>query len=138
LRERNYKYLVERLKDIPGIVLQKSDEDITVNPHYMVMFYYDKNAFRGASRLEFVEYLKNAGIPANRSYESIRRLPVFKTLPSDAWRIVGTKGKGGIMHCENSERISDEVVCLSHNILLGDVAMIDDIVEIIRNFKEWN
>ena len=108
---------------------------MTVNPHYMVMFYYDKSAFGWASRAEFLEYLKSAGIPSNRSYESIHRLPVFKTLPSDAWRMVGTKEKDGIIHCANSERISDEVVCLSHNILLGDEALIDDIVEIIRNFN---
>ncbi len=127
LREKNYKYLAEGLKDIPGIILQTTDEDITVHPHYMVMFYYDKNAFGGASRAEFVEYLKNAGIPVNRSYECIHKLPVFKTLSEAAWRMDGT--------CANSQRISDEVVCLSHNILLGDEALINDIIEVIRNFK---
>ncbi len=135
LREKNYKYLAECSKSIPGIIFQKVEEDITVNPHYMIMFYYDKNAFGGASRAEFLEYLKNAGIPVNRSYESIHRLPIFKTLPLDAWRMCGTKGKDGITHCANSERISDEVVCLSHNILLGDEALINDIVEVIGNFN---
>ncbi|AEY67454.1 DegT/DnrJ/EryC1/StrS family aminotransferase [Clostridium sp. BNL1100] len=127
LREKNYKYLAEGLKDIPGIVLQKTDEAMTVHPHYMVMFYYDKNTFGGASRAEFVEYLKNAGIPVNRSYECIHKLPVFKTLPVDAWRMDGA--------CANSQRISDEVVCLNHNILLGDEALINDILEVIRNFN---
>lgn len=134
-REENYKCLVEYLNDIQGITLQTIDANMTVNPHYMIMFYYDKDKFGGASRTEFIEYLKNAGIPANRSYESIHKLPVLKKLCTDKWRMKGTKGEDGKLHCSNSERISEEVVCLSHNILLGDNGLMKEVAVLIKNFN---
>ena len=42
----------------------------------------------------------------------------------------------GEEHCKNSERISNEVVCLNHNILLGDKKLVEEIVNIIKSFKE--
>lgn len=136
VREKNYQYLAKLLKEIDGIHMQKISDDMVVNPHYMIMFYYDKTAFYGAERAEFVAYLKSKGIPCNRSYESIHKLPVFKTLPPTAWRMVANEVKDGVEHCKNSERISDEVVCLNHNILLGDESLIDEIVEVIKGFSE--
>lgn len=135
LREKNYQYLSKLLDSVDGIRLQKISDDMVVNPHYMIMFYYDKTAFHGAERAEFVEYLKSIGIPCNRSYESIHKLPVFKTLPSGSWRMVASEVVDGEAHCKNSERISDEVVCLNHNILLGDEQLIDEVVNIIKDFQ---
>ena len=135
VREKNYQYLFKLLDGMDGIRMQKISDDMVVDPHYMVMFYYDKTAFHGAERAEFVEYLKRKGIPCNRAYESIHKLPVFKTLPSDAWRMVASDVVDGVGHCKNSERISDEVVCLNHNILLGDESLIDEIVDIIKDFQ---
>lgn len=135
IREKNYQYLFEGLNEIEGIQMQKISPDMSVNPHYMIMFYYDKAKFNGAERSEFVAYLKSNGIPCNRSYECIHKLPVFKLLPENSWRIAANETINGERHCKNSERISDEVVCLNHNILLGDKKLIEQIVEIIKDFK---
>lgn len=135
LREKNYRYLCECMNNIPGIVLQNTDEGMMIHPHYMVMFYYDKNAFHNASRDEFVQYLKNAGIPANRSYESIHKLPVFEKLDKNAWRLVANSQYDNNLHCVHSEKISNEVVCLNHNILLGDDSLIESIVNVIKDFN---
>lgn len=135
LREENYKYLEEYFETIKGIKLQKIDERMTVNPHYMVMFYYDKDAFGGIERAEFVQYLRNAGIPCNRSFESIHKLPVFKTLAKERWRISGSKVVKGEPCCIHAEKISNEVVCLSHNILLGNKQLVKNIVDIIRSLE---
>lgn len=134
VREKNYQYLCELLNDIEGIQMQKISDDMSVNPHYMIMFYYDKEAFHGAERAEFVAYLKSKGIPCNCSYEFLHKLPVFKTLPADSWRMVASEVKDGEKHCKNSERISDEAVCLNHNILLGDKKLVEEIVNIIKEF----
>jgi len=135
LREKNYKYLCDYFADIQGIKLQKIDDNMTKHPHYMVMFYYDKKAFGGAERAEFVQYLKNAGIPCNRSFESIHKLPVFKTLGKEQWRMVGNEEMNGEVHCSKSERISNDVVCLSHNVLLGDEELINKIANIVKEFN---
>ena len=75
--------------------MQKISDDMTVDPHYMIMFYYDKEVFHGAERAEFVSYLKSMGIPCNRSYESLHKLPVFQTLPAGSWRMVASEVKDG-------------------------------------------
>lgn len=129
-REENYAYFCEGIKDVSGISLQKVENCMDVHSHYMVMFYYDKYCFADKSRDEFVKYLKSVGVPCNRSYEAIHRLPIFSTLPEGSWRF----GKGEEESCENTIRISEEVVCLNHNLFLGDKKLIDDIIDIIAKF----
>lgn len=131
IRSENYRYLSEKLSDIKGIYLQSYEDDMNVHPHYMVMFYYDSGDFSGATRDEFVSYLKNKGIGANRSYESLHKLPVFKNLDKNSWRVIYT----GDEQCMCSEKISNQVVCLPHNILLGDKKLMDQIIEVIKEFK---
>lgn len=130
LREDNYNYLKEALEKLPGIKLQTCDESVTLNSHYMVMFYYDKKYFNEQTRDEFVQYLRQNGIPCNRAFEAIHRLPIMSTNGENNWRY-GNSEKG----CEVSELIADNVVCLNHNILLGDHSLLDNIVEIIKGFR---
>ncbi len=128
-REDNYQYLKMQLEKIDGIVLQKTGEDVTRNSHYMVMFYYDEQYFKG-SRQEFVQYLRENGIPCNRAFEALHRLPVFQSLKKGQFRIAEEEG------CPNSEKIADTVVCLNHNILLGDKALMEEIADIIRCYRK--
>lgn len=128
LRIQNYSYLKESLEKIPGIKMQKLDEQLTYPSHYMVMFYYEEKNFGGVSRDSFVKYLKELGIPANRSYEAIHKLPIFRTLRKDKWRVLSD--------CPNSTNISSQVVCLSHNILLGDYNLLDWLCNVISSFQE--
>lgn len=132
LREKNYQYLCKKLNEIPGITMQEMSDDQSVHPHYMVMFYYDKTEFGNKSRADFVSYLKNNGIPSNHSYEAIQKLPIFTKLDQSAWRYIPSENK----QCSNSERIANEVVCLAHNILLGDEQLIDEIIDTILEFKK--
>lgn len=131
LREENYLYLKEALEKLPGITLQKNDESVTLNSHYMVMFYYDKQYFNEKPRDEFVQYLKQNGVPCNRSFEAIHRLPIMSSIGDGNWRF-GNEETG----CKVSESIADTVVCLNHNILLGNRALLDDIVDIIKGFVD--
>lgn len=133
-REENFAYMKTLLEKIDGITLQKFGAGVTLNSHYMVMFYFDDKYFKG-SRQEFVQYLRENGIPCNRSFEAIHRIPVFKTLQDGAYRIAeGAEGQEN--GCPNAENIADNVVCLNHNVLLGDKTLIDDIVEVIGNYRK--
>lgn len=134
LREKNYNHLAACLESIEGITLQKIDERTTVDPHYMVMFYYNRDAFGGAGREEMVQYLREAGVPCNRSFEAIHNLPVFKTLAKTRWRVSGSDADR--KRCIASEKISNEVICLNHNILLGDYRLVESIAEVIREFHK--
>lgn len=133
-RDDNYQYMKILLEKIDGITLQKVRDDVNLNSHYMIMFYYNRNYFKG-SRQEFVQYLRENGIPCNRSFEALHRLPVFKDMDKGRYRIA--QGEiGGQSGCYNSERIADSVVCLNHNILLGDKALIEGISDVIRNYRK--
>ena len=131
VREKNYQYLVQRLEAIQGIKVQTVDSGMTRHPHYMIMFYYDSEQFNGATRMEFVQYLKTCKLPVNRAYKAIHELPIFAMLPENAWRF----GGNGIS-CPHAKDISENVVCLAHNILLGDESLMDYIVECITKFKK--
>lgn len=130
LRNKNYDYIKELLENIPGLKLQVIDDYVTLDSHYMVMFYYDKACFNGKTRDEFVKYLKENGVPCNRSFEAIHRLPIMKTIGEGKWRFGDEDNK-----CRVSEEVADNVVCLNHNILLGDHALLDYVVELIKNFS---
>lgn len=131
VREKNYKYLEQRFKEIRGIRLQAVPDGMTTHPHYMVMFYYDCKQFNMAPREDFIQYLKECRLPVNRSYKSIHELPIFAKLPKEAWRM-DNASKG----CPNSKKISNDVVCLAHNLLLGDEVLIDYVVECIKKFLD--
>lgn len=126
LREENYAYLAEKLEKIDGIKLQTIGEGVTLNTHYMVMFYYDESCFKG-TRQEFVQYLRDNGIPCNRSFEAIHKLPVFKTLSSTQFRMTD---------CPNAQKVADHVVCLNHNILLGDKKLMDAVADVVGGFRK--
>ncbi len=134
-RERNYKHLEKCFEDIQGITLQRFNPEMTINPHYMIMCYYNKDKFGGAERADFIEYLRESGIPCNRSYESLHKLPVCSDLLKGKWRMVSNSSSGEET-CVNSERISDTVVCLNHNILLSDEKLVEDIADVIRDFQK--
>lgn len=130
LRCKNYDYLCTRLEEVEGIKLQKIEKYMSSHSHYMIMFYYDKKEFRNVDRREFIEYLNELGIPANRSYEALHRLPIIKYLNKNKFDYLKD------LPYKRTEAISEQVVCLAHNVLLGDFELIDKIVEIICQFKK--
>lgn len=130
LRCRNYNILSEMLKDILGLKMQYIDSSVE-SSHYMVMFYYDKSCFNNKSRDEFVAYLKKNGIPCNRAFEALHRLPVFSALDSSKWKVC-RESADRKMH---SEIIAENVVGLNHSVLLEDVDYLQSVVKIIKNFK---
>ena len=128
LRIKNYIYFREILEKIPGIKMQKLDENLIFPAHYMVMFYYNNKEFAGNSRDSLVKYLNELGIPANRSYESIHRLPIFRKISKNRWETIS--------EYPNSINISERVVCLPHYLLLGDYDVLDDICDAISKFRK--
>ena len=97
----------------------------------MIMFYYNPDEFNRASRKKFIEYLQKIGIPASKSYKPIHELPLFQTIDHSKFRIVCNNGNV----CSNTKEIGENVVCLSHNILLSDYTTLDKIVDAIYDFK---
>lgn len=132
LRISNYKYLHQKLKEIRGIELQEEGKGVSLNPHYMVMFQLN-NYSDGINRDSVVANLKSNGFPANRAYRAIHELPIMLKIENNRW------GKGGSEKdfCDwNSTMISNNVICLSHVILLAGKEVLDKLVEALRDMTK--
>lgn len=138
IREENYKHFENMINGVNGIIVQKTDKHVTRHSHYMIMFKYDETMFGGLSRNKFVECLVAEGVPANISYQSIHRLPVFKNKKNETrWKIKGCLGVDGEICCPISEGVSDNVVCLNHRVLLGNKELIDKTVGAIEKIRKY-
>lgn len=133
LRDRNAKKLDKLLEDIDGIVPQKVTNKATIMTHYMYMFYYDKNAFGGLERNEFVEYLCDEGIPACVCFPVLSQTEFFKKRDFNGRHI--TYKLSMEEDFVYSQKIADEVVWLHHRTLEGDEEDLRDIAGAILKIQ---
>ncbi len=127
LREDNSKILDEYLSNLEGIYPQSHKEYATKATHYMYMFYYDSKSFNNLSREQFVDYLNAEGIPAFVCFPVISNTEFFKN--NDFSGKIDSYMQSKQVNLSNSLDIAENVVWLSHNVLLGDT---DDLKE-VRN-----
>ena len=133
IREQNAAVLDMLVSDISGITPQTRDSRVTLNPHYMYMFYYDSEYFNGMSRQIFVDSLVAEGIPAFIAYPVISNTLFYK---ENRFR----KHMSGYMdsskyRLHNANKIANEVVWLPHFTLLGDEQDLHDIANAIRKIQ---
>ena len=132
IRKQNYQYFSQLLKTLPGISLQHIENYVTTNSHYMLMFEYDSKHFNNKTRQNFIDYLKSYGIPCNRAFEALHRLPISIS-NNHLWRYGNISKK-----CPISQYIADNVVCINHNVLLAEKSELNKLFEIINNFSHIN
>ncbi len=124
LRDKNAQKLDELLGHIKGITPQKKQENANIMTHYMYMFYYDKNAFGGLSRNEFVEYLCQEGIPACVCFPVLSKTDFFLNKDFNGRNYTYDSIDEDLCY---SQKIADEVVWLHHRTLEGDYEDLEDI-----------
>ena len=136
-RHRNATYLSERLAAIPGIHPLPVDSRVTSHAWHLFIFRYQRDAFGGLPRAEFLEALEAEGVPASPGYH----LPINQTPPL----LGGLERLRGFMDdvpppraCPVAERMcKEEAVWLAQNMLLGEQADMDDIAEAIIKIQRW-
>ncbi|HAN17200.1 MAG: glutamine--scyllo-inositol aminotransferase [Bacteroidetes bacterium GWC2_33_15] len=134
LREKNAKILDNLLKPVEGITPQSTDERVTINTHYMYMFYYDELMFNGITREEFVQLLNDNGIPSYICFPIVSNTDFFK---EGKFRSYLSKiDITNIQALPNAERMAKEVIWLPHYLLLGNEAFIKHIASVILKIKE--
>ena len=136
IREENFKYLKEKMKDIEEIEFLKEDERITQRGFYFVVMRYKKGVEK---KKELIDNLVKEGCPVSEAYgvplyknpafekealsgiypdEILKKLPDYKSLK-----------------LPNSERFCQEQIILGHCFLLLEKDEIDKFVE---KFKAYN
>lgn len=139
-RDKNGAYLTSILKEIPGITPAKMYEGNTRNAYHLYMLRYDKSRFAGLSKGSFVKALQAEGIPASGGYTPLNKEPFLKeTLASRGFqRIYDAKMLAEWSErtaCPANERLCDEAVWFTQNMLIGPRGDMDQIAEAIRKIQ---
>jgi 3-amino-5-hydroxybenzoate synthase len=134
LRTKNAALLDKLLSGVQGITPQGMDKNVTLNTHYMYMFYYDPKYFGGMGRQEFVDSLIAEGVPAFIAYPVVSNTEFFREnqFRGHLQEKVDTRA----YKLPNAERIANEVVWLPHFTLLGDAVDIEEISGAIQKIQQ--
>ena len=130
-RARNFELLAAGLREVPGLAPLRVDERITTQAIYQVVLRYDAQAWDGLHRDRFVAALAAEGVPCEGVfYESLAESPL---LPPDAARYPAwAAARKHPPACPVAHRAAyRESVWLSHHLLLGEAADVDDILAAI-------
>lgn len=137
-RDRNGRYLAERLAHLPGLFPQKRPAACTRHAYHLFMLRLDAAKF-GAPRAAVLKALRAEGIPCSAGYGySLPQQPMFRHkafgpyLPNAAARL-----DFAAVRCPNSDLICREQgVWLEQNLMLGRRRDIDDIVRALEKIHD--
>lgn len=137
-RERNGRYLAERLGAIPGLFPQKRPAACTRHAYHLFMLRLDPAKF-GAPRAAVLRALRAEGIPCSAGYGySLPQQPMFRHkafgpyLPNAAAHL-----DFSTVRCPNSDLICREQgVWLEQNLMLGRRRDIDDIARAFEKIHD--
>lgn len=136
-REENGDYLKKMLGELPGILPARSHAGATRNAYHLFMFRYRKEEFANLSRSKFLAALAAEGVPAGGGYRPLNTEPYI----GDSLRSRGFKRAfpervlsdwAERTRCPANDRLCDEAVWFTQNILLAQREAMEQIVEAIR------
>ena len=140
IREQNAAYLTAQLKQIPGIQPAKSYAGCTRNAYHLFMLRYDKERFAGLPRSRFLAALEAEGIPCSAGYSPLNKEPFLKeTLYSRGYMAIYSRERIDQYlkrnECLENDRLCQEAVWFTQNMLLGTRRDMDQVVDAIRKLN---
>lgn len=136
-RTRNAQKLTEMLSQIPGIRPPRPDPRVTRHAYHLYIFRYNKEAFAGKPREEFLKALNAEGIPCGSGYVPLYKERVFVNRPisNDLCQRSMLKDYSQV-YCPVCERAcAEEAVWLPQSILLGDEEDMADIATAVAKVQ---
>lgn len=125
-KQKSAAYLNRRLAELPGITPLRNDPRCEVHGYYLFQFRYNAAKFDGVPRDAFVQALAAEGIPCHIGYPwPLSRNPVFHNDPAIRDQRFPV-----------TEKICAETVVLTHPVLLGSEADLDDVIRAIEKIYE--
>lgn len=139
-RDDNGQYLTSLLREIPGIEPARTYEGCTRNAYHLYMMRYRKEHFAGLTRAKFLQALRAEGIPASDGYRPLNKEPFIKqALTSRAFRAVCPPERlrqwEERNQCPENDRLCEEAVWFTQNMLLGTRRDMEQIAEAIRKIQ---
>ena len=138
IRNRNARYLTEKLKDCPGLIPQKLYPGTTAGSFYLYTMSYKKEHFNNAPRDKFFKAVAAEGIVlspyiANGLHKEpwtahIQTLPEYKTMFGAA-RLKKFQEELNLPKCD--QVCQDMVMLWASGPLLGNLADMDDVINAV-------
>ena len=140
VRTENARYLTSLLKEVPGITPARMYDGCTRNAYHLYMFRYDKRRFNNAPRAAFLKALSGEGIPAASGYTPLNTQPFLKNA-------LATRGFKRLFpektlaewsertRCPMNDRLCEEAVWFTQNMLLAPRSAMDQIADAIRRIQ---
>ncbi|NUQ65788.1 MAG: DegT/DnrJ/EryC1/StrS family aminotransferase [Pirellulales bacterium] len=139
-RRDNGDYLSTLLAEIPGIAPAKKYGGCTRSAYHLYMFRYHPEQFAGLSRGKFIQALGAEGIPASGGYSPLNTESfILETLKGRGYqRVYGEKAVAQWperTRCPENDKLCEEAVWFTQNMLLGPRSDMDQIAEAIRKIR---
>jgi len=115
-------------------------EGCTRNAYHLYMLRYLKEHFAGVPRATFMKALRAEGVPCSGGYDPLNKEPFLKN-------VLGSQGYRAIFpaerlkrwheqnHCPANDRLCQEAVWFTQNMLLGSRGDMEQIAEAIRKIQ---
>lgn len=138
-RYRNAQYLTSKIKDIPGIVPHKLYNNVTMAAYLLYAFRYKQSQFKGLSRDAFINAVKAEGVPISLGYTPLNKQDFIKqTFATKNFKKIYTTEQLNYNkwmaknQCPQNDKLCDEAIWLTQNLLLGSKDDMDTIASAIR------
>lgn len=141
IREENARQLTELLKQIPGVQPAGMYGPCTRNTYYVYMARYNPPAFKGLTRAAFLKALRQEGIPCGSGYQPLNQEPFLeKTFNSRLYRNIYSaerlKRYREMNECPANDRLCEEGLFFSHNLLLGGKEEVQQVADAIAKIHQ--
>jgi perosamine synthetase len=139
-RDENGGYLTKALSEIPGMKPARAYDGCTRNAYHLYMFRYDTAQFANLPRAKFLSALAAEGIRCGPGYTPLNKEPfILQTLRSRGFQRAYPKELlDEWIHrnvCPENDRLCEEGMWFSQNVLLANREAMEQIVEAIRKIQ---
>jgi len=140
-RETNAAYLTKLLGEIPGIQPARMIEGCTRNAYHLYMFRYAATQFSDLPRQRFLKALQAEGVPCSPGYSPLNKEPFLKqTLNSRGFRHIYSDKEIKALEerniCPENDKLCQEAVWFTQNMLLGSKGDMEQIADAIRKVQK--
>ncbi len=139
IREERASYLTHLLSKIDGLTPLKRPEKVTKHAYHLYIMKYNKEAFGGLSREEFIKAMNAEGVPCSSGYIPLYKAPALNELkkipfvPTD----ISSKIDYSNVHLPNTEKACyEEAVWISQRVFLGTKEDMEDIAAAVEKVKK--
>ncbi|GAA4320086.1 DegT/DnrJ/EryC1/StrS family aminotransferase [Compostibacter hankyongensis] len=142
-RNENAGYLRSRLMEIPGITPYKLYDNVTRAAFHLFPFRYEKNEFAGLPKAGFLSALRAEGVPCSGGYDTLNDKPFirhafqtknFKKMYSETELDYNKFLERN--QCPENDRLCQEAVWFTQNLLLGSKTDMDYIASAIEKIHK--